>query len=61
MSHPCPSPQAGVPTLCVRLTCQIFLEISDFEKLANAVVELKGDYSGFNVAKEVSGFLTGFT
>uniref|UniRef100_A0A7S1IC17 C2 domain-containing protein n=1 Tax=Eutreptiella gymnastica TaxID=73025 RepID=A0A7S1IC17_9EUGL len=52
---------AGVPTLCVRLTCQIFLEVSDFEKLANAVLELKGNYSGGNVGKEVVGFLMGFT
>jgi len=52
---------SGVNTLCIRLTCQVFLELSDFERLADAVCELEGNYSGGNMAKEVLTHLVGFT
>eukprot|EP00668_Euglena_longa_P033326 GGOE01042872.1.p1 GENE.GGOE01042872.1~~GGOE01042872.1.p1 ORF type:complete len:526 (+),score=191.49 GGOE01042872.1:65-1642(+) len=39
----------GVPTLCIRITCQIFLDMDDITRLAEAVRKLEGDYGALNV------------
>eukprot|EP01059_Diplonema_ambulator_P007332 TRINITY_DN16802_c0_g1_i1.p1 TRINITY_DN16802_c0_g1~~TRINITY_DN16802_c0_g1_i1.p1 ORF type:complete len:681 (+),score=58.62 TRINITY_DN16802_c0_g1_i1:77-2119(+) len=44
----------GTPTLCIRCTCQIYTDISDWETLGNAILSLQGDYSSLNVLKGMS-------
>ncbi|KAJ9450691.1 putative L-cysteine desulfhydrase 1 [Diplonema papillatum] len=46
----------GVPTLCVRCTCQIYTDDDDWERLAAAVNALGGKYSTLKVIAEL-GFL----
>ena len=41
--------------LCVRLTAQIFNDVSDAEVLADAVLGLRGNYSNLPEVPEVSG------
>eukprot|EP01006_Ploeotia_vitrea_P030285 TRINITY_DN62743_c0_g1_i1.p1 TRINITY_DN62743_c0_g1~~TRINITY_DN62743_c0_g1_i1.p1 ORF type:complete len:616 (+),score=50.64 TRINITY_DN62743_c0_g1_i1:61-1908(+) len=40
----------GVPTLCVRLTCQIFNSLEDYKKLAVAINNMKGAYGSYVAA-----------
>eukprot|EP01064_Diplonema_japonicum_P030073 TRINITY_DN5002_c2_g1_i2.p1 TRINITY_DN5002_c2_g1~~TRINITY_DN5002_c2_g1_i2.p1 ORF type:complete len:694 (+),score=85.10 TRINITY_DN5002_c2_g1_i2:23-2083(+) len=45
---------SGTPTLCIRCTCQIYTQDSDWISLGNAVLNLEGNYSSLNVIKELS-------
>jgi len=40
---------AGIPTLCIRITCQIFLDMEDIVKLSDAILSLRGNYGALSV------------
>eukprot|EP01012_Entosiphon_sulcatum_P008246 TRINITY_DN14412_c0_g1_i1.p1 TRINITY_DN14412_c0_g1~~TRINITY_DN14412_c0_g1_i1.p1 ORF type:complete len:533 (-),score=90.35 TRINITY_DN14412_c0_g1_i1:20-1618(-) len=42
----------GVPTLCIRVSCQIFTDMDDIRKLGTAVKQLGGNYGNLNIIKE---------
>eukprot|EP00727_Mastigamoeba_balamuthi_P013690 m51a1_g8944 putative class v aminotransferase (696) ;mRNA; r:982298-985155 len=43
----------GIDTICVRVSCQVFNELAEVHRLADAILELKGDYSTLQIAAGV--------
>ncbi|KAJ9437477.1 putative L-cysteine desulfhydrase 1 [Diplonema papillatum] len=43
----------GVNTLCIRVTCQIYNDEEDWNKLADAVNQLKGNYKSLKIISEL--------